>query len=448
MPRKKKETVKPVKYEKFTVKNSNFSARLCELINKYFEWVEMEETRKNRRYFHAIPQIVKYPTAKYYVTVGARSTGKTFEPVALGILSYIAGDGVFAYVRRYDRTITEKNMTALVGGMGKMLEYVTDGEYNKVAWWRGCWWLERWETDEETGTRNRAYRNPIPCGGAWSMNTWENDKGPDFGADKGGFSCILIDEFLSKGANYIPDEWGVVENVISSLIRDNVQKGTKVFMLANPVSKWKNPYFKAMGIKTDIYTEPGVHEIKFPLAEGQKKPMTVIFTYICAVLDRDGETATDVDPTMTDLYNEYFAFPNSKGKSMSITHGIWEMEDAATLPDKYLNDSITVKTVYFKSSEDEFFACDISKFMGTGQYYLYFYDPELIEIPDKHFYFTLLPEMEKYAIIAGGKDGKGNDNKVWARIKMIYNTNRLYYSDLEVADAWHGWIKEASKYIP
>lgn len=443
MPRKKKETVKPVTYEKFTVKNSNFSARLCELINKYFEWVEMEETRKNRRYFHAIPQIVKYPTAKYYVTVGARSTGKTFEPVALGILSYLAGDGVFAYVRRYDRTITSKNMEALVGGMGAMLDYVTDGEYNKVAWWRGQWWLERWERDEESGALARAYRNPIPCGGAWSMNTWENDKGPDFGADKGGFSCILIDEFLSKGANYIPDEWGVVENVISSLIRDNVQKGTKVFMLANPVSKWKNPYFKAMGIKTDIYTEPGVHEIKFPLAEGQKKPMTVIFTYICAVLDRDGETATDVDPTMTDLYNEYFAFPNSKGKSMSITHGIWEMEDAATLPDKYLNDSITVKTVYFKSSEDEFFACDISKFMGTGQYYLYFYDPELMEIPDKHFYFTLLPEMEKYAIICGQKG-----NKVWDRFLEVYHTNRLYYSDLEVADAWHGWVKEMKKYIP
>lgn len=443
MPRKKKETVKPVTYEKFTVKNSNFSERLCELINKYFEWVEMEETRKNRRYFHAIPQVVKYPTAKYYVTVGARSTGKTFEPVAFGILSYLAGDGVFAYVRRYDRTITEKNMTALVGGMGKMLEYVTDGEYNKVGWWRGQWWLERWERDEESGALTRAYRNPIPCGGAWSMNTWENDKGPDFGADKGGFSCILIDEFLSKGANYITDEWGVVENVISSLIRDNVQKGTKVFMLANPVSKWKNPYFKAMGIKTDIYTQPGVHEIKFPLAEGQKKPMTVIFTYICAVLDRDGETATDVDPTMTDLYNEYFAFPNSKGKSMSITHGIWEMEDAATLPDKYLNDSITVKTVYIKSSEDEFFACDISKFMGTGQYYLYFYDSELMEIPDKHFYFTLLPEMEKYAIICGQKG-----NKVWDRFLEVYKTNRLYYESLDIADAWHGWVKEMKKYIP
>ena len=273
------------------------------------------------------------------------------------------------------------------------------------------------------------------------MNTWENDKGPDFGADKGGFSCILIDEFLSKGANYIKDEWGCCENVISSLIRDNVHKGTKIFLLANPVSKWRNPYFSAMGIKSDIYEQPGVHEIKFPLAEGQKKPMTIIFTYICAVLDKDGETAKDVDPTMTALYNEYFAFPNSKGKSMSITHGIWEMEDAATLPEKYLNDSIVVKTVYIKSSEDDFFACDISKFMGTGQYYLYFYHCE--EIEEKRFYFTLLPEMEKYAIIAGQKE-----NKVWDRFLQVYHTNRLYYEDLEIADAWHGWVKEMKKYIP
>lgn len=436
-----KQTGKTVTYKKWTTRNCKFSKKLCDLLNKYFEWVDIQEKKKNRRYFHAVPQLVEYPDAKYYVTVGARSTGKTFEPLAFGILSYLAGDGVFAYIRRYDKSLSEKNMTALVGGMGAMLDYVTGGEYNKVSWWRGQWFLERWERDEESGALARAYRNPVPCGGAWSMNTWENDKGPDFGADKGGFSCILIDEFLSKGANYIKDEWGVCENVISSLIRDNIQKGTKVFMLANPVSKWRNPYFSAMGLKSDIYEKPGTHEIKFPLADGQKKPMTIIFTYICAILDKDGETAKDVDPTMTALYEEYFAFPNSKGKSMSITHGIWEMEDAASLPEKYLNDSITVKTVYIKSAEDEFFACDISKFMGTGQYYLYFYACN--EIAEKHFYFTLLPEMEKYAIIAGQKD-----NKVWDRFLQVYHTNRLYYESLDIADAWHGWVKEMKKYIP
>ena len=183
-------------YKKWTTSNSKFSEKMCNLLNRYFEWVEMQEKKKNRKYFHAIPQIDEYPDAKYYVTVGARSTGKTFEPLAFGILSYLAGEGVFAYVRRYDKTITEKNMQGLVGGMGKMIEYVTDGQWNKVTWWRGCWWIERWATDEATGISERVLRNPIPCGGAWSMNTWENDKGPDFGADKGGFSCILIDEFL------------------------------------------------------------------------------------------------------------------------------------------------------------------------------------------------------------------------------------------------------------
>ena len=187
-----KQTGKTVTYKKWTTRNCKFSKKLCDLLNKYFEWVDIHEKKKNRRYFHCVPQIVEYPDAKYYVTVGARSTGKTFEPLAFGILSYLAGDGVFAYIRRYDKSLSEKNMTALVGGMGAMLDYVTGGEYNKVTWWRGQWFLERWERDEESGALARAYRNPVPCGGAWSMNTWENDKGPDFGADKGGFSCILI----------------------------------------------------------------------------------------------------------------------------------------------------------------------------------------------------------------------------------------------------------------
>lgn len=441
MARKKKEAVPQKQYELFTEKNSKFSPKLCELLNKYFEWVDMTEKKKNRRYYHVIPDMCKYPDAKYYVTVGARSTGKTFEPLSFGLLSYLAGDGVFAYVRRYDKTISTKNMTALCGAQSKMLEYVTNGEYNKVAWWQGCFWLERWVKNPDTGTMEREFRNPIPCGGAWSMNTWENDKGPDFGADKGGFSCILVDEFLSKGAQYLKDEFGIFENVLSSLIRDNIQKGTKVFLLANPVSKWRNPYFSNMGIKSDIYEQPGVHEIKYPPAPGQKKPMTVIFTFICAVMDKNGEEAVDIDPNATALYNEYFAFPNSKGKSMSITHGIWEMEDAATLPEEYYDDSITVKTVYFKSSEDEFFACDFMKFLKTGQYFLYFYHADIIK--SKHFYFTLLPEMEKYAIIAGQVD-----NEVWKRFTTVYRTNRLYYENLEIADAFHGWIKECKKYTP
>ena len=51
--------------------------------------------------------------------------------------------------------------------------------------------------------------------------------------------------------------------------------------------------------------------------------------------------------------------------------------------------------------------------------------------------------MEKYAIIAGQKG-----NKVWDRFLEVYKTNRLYYESLDIADAWHGWVKEMKKYIP
>ena len=82
-----KQTGKTVTYKKWTTRNCKFSKKLCDLLNKYFEWVDMQEKKKNRRYFHSIPQIVEYPDAKYYVTVCARSTGKTFEPLSFGILS-------------------------------------------------------------------------------------------------------------------------------------------------------------------------------------------------------------------------------------------------------------------------------------------------------------------------------------------------------------------------
>lgn len=436
---RKKKTEQESHYERFTTANSGFSEKLCELVNKYLDWAELQEKEQNRKYCHPILNLQKYPNAKYEVFVGARSTGKTFEPLALAILMNLAGEGVFGYIRRYEKTITTKNMSDLCGAQGEMLNYVTEGEYNHVAWYQGRFWLERWRTNEETGVYEKEYRNPVPCGGAWAMNVWENDKGPDFSADKGGMSVIILDEFLSKGARYIDDEWAVFQNVTSSLIRNRVEKGTKIFLLANPVSKWRNPYFSNMGIRRDIFETPGTYELTYPKAPGQKKPMTAIFTYISATVDKDGN-AIDVDPARTQLYNEYFAFPNSRGKSMSITHGIWEMEDAATLPDKYINNSETKKTFYFKAAEDAIFGCSLCKYLTTNQYYLWFFDCE--EIPEDEWYFTLLPELEKRAIIALDPTAK-----LTPIFLDVYKSNRLFYENLDVADAFHGWIKDARKYI-
>lgn len=396
-----------------------------------------KKKQTERRYQEVEPILKKYPKARYYFLLGGRGTGKTFPVIRKCIKDNIDGKGVFGYVRRYKEDIKESQMLDLVSVHDEWLAEYTKGEWNHIAYWRSRFYLERWRIRDD-GTKEKEVRNPVPIGGVWAINTWEHDKGADFGKDKGGISNIVLDEALSKGGNYLNDEWGQFQNVIATLVRDRWEKDTKIWLLANPVSKWKNPYFSNMGIASKLLNEPGITEITYPNDKGTKA-MSAVFCYIAAVTDKNGNVV-DVDENRTNVYNTFFAFPNSKGKSQSITHGYWEMEDAATLPDKYLNDSELNRVIYFKATEEDFFQCNIMKYHGTNQYYLWFCSCD--EILPKHYYFTLLPEMERYAIIAGVKN-----HPLYQVFTELCKTNRLYYESAEIADAWHGWCHEARKYV-
>lgn len=392
-----------------------------------------------RRYNEIEPLLKKYPKARYYFILGGRGTGKTYPVIKKCIQDAIDGKGVFAYLRRYKDSLKEAAMKDLVSAHNDWIEEYTHGEWNRVGYYRSRWYLELYDVDPVSNVATRIRRSDKPIGGAWAINTYETDKGPDFAKDKGGIAHIIMDEALSKGADYLSDEWSKFQNVISSLVRDRWEADTKIWLLANPVTKWRNPYFTNMGITTKMFNEPGTTEITYPNEKGTKA-MSAVFQYIAAKTDADGNII-EIDENRTNVYNTFFAFPNSKGKNMSITHGFWEMEDSAHLPEKYLNDSELNRTIFFKATEEDFFACDIMKYFGTNQYYLYFRSCD--EIEEDHYYFTLLPEMEKYAVIAGVRT-----HPLYKVFMELYATNRLYYESNEIADAFHGWCKEAKKYTP
>lgn len=396
-----------------------------------------KKKESERRYFEVTPLRKKYPKARYYFLLGGRGTGKTFPTLRECIKDNLDGKGVFAYVRRYKESLREADLNDLVGAHNEWLNEYTKGEWNKIVYWRSRFYLERW-VHRDDGTYEKEERNPVPIGGAWALNTWEHTKGPDFAKDKGGIAHIVLDEALSKGADYLSDEWGMFQNIIASLVRDRWEKDTKIWLLANPVTKWRNPYMTNMGITTKLLESPGITEITYPTDRGGK-PMSAVFCYIAAKTDEQGNII-DVDENRTNVYNTFFAFPNSKGKAQSITHGFWEMDDSARLPDRYLNNSTVNRTVYFKATDEDFFACDFMKYHDTNQYFMYFYHCD--EIKPDHYYFTLLPEMEKYSVIANH-----TDHKLWKVFSQLYNTQRLFYEDNEVADAFHGWIKESKKRV-
>lgn len=391
-------------------------------------------SKKKRRYFEVSPIRAKYPKARYYYILGGRGTGKTYPVIKECIKDYFDGKGVFAYIRRYKESISGKNMTDLLSVHDKEVEEYSNGEWNHIAYWRGRFYLERWETDED-GISQRVDKLSTPIGGAWSMNTWETDKGPDFGADKGGISNIVLDEALSKAGQYLTDEWSIFQNVISSLVRDRWEQDTKIWLLANPISKWANPYFRNMGITKALLQNPGITEITYPDDNGNVA-MSAVFCYIAAETDSKGNVI-DIDENRTNVYNTFFAFTHSKGKSKSITHGYWEMDESSRLPSGAYDNSTKNRTIYL-IFEEEKLAVDVMRYDPSNVYYLFVYPTQ--KIREKTYYITLNTSLDKYAII-----GNTGVHPIWQLFMRIYKTGQVYYSDDSTADAFHGFIIESNK---
>lgn len=381
------------------------------------------------RYFEIKPILDKYPSARYYFLLGGRSTGKTYPTIKKAIEDALDGKGLFAYVRRHKESLMTANISATFSVHDKFIDEHTQGRWNHIAYYQRRFWLERWETNPETGVPEKLARDPRPIGAVFSLATWETDKGGDFGHDDG-IANIIIDEVLSKAGQYLPDEWSIVQNVISTLVRDRWEMDTKIFMLANPISKWANPYFRNMGISKKLLAKFGITEIQYPDDDGGIA-MTAIFIYM-------GATANDIDPNKQAVYNTFFAFTHSKGKSKSITHGYWEMDDSARLPGGVYSESTKNRTVYAIFGEEKL-GIDVMRYDAQSKYYLMIYP--VTEIRPKTYYMVLGTSLDKYAVV-----GRDDQHPITRLIMMIYNTGQVYYSDDSTADAWHGFLIERNKY--
>lgn len=377
----------------------------------------------SKQYFDVDKLLEEKPSARYYFLLSGRSRGKTYGVLRRSTKDQYAGLGLFAYIRRYDEEIKTKNVQELFSPQN--IDEITEGKYNKIAFWRGFFYFEKWEYDEEKGEVRRSYRNPDPCGVALALNTWERDKGQDIGAKYNGFKNIIFDEAIT-GMNYLTNEFQTFQQVISSLVRDRYEKDTKIWFLANPLSKWC-PYFPNLGITKEMISKPNQRfEISYP-----KTSMTTIFEYI--------GSPEEEESTPNKVYKAFFAFPNSETKSRSITEGFWELEDSMQLPSQVYKNSERKKTVLLYFGE-QWIKGEIMRYSETGVYYVV-WSPS--RAPKKsEYYFILNAVPDKYAII-----GTNTGHPYAELLNKIMKTNQIYYSDNTVADLFHGFIKEARKIV-
>lgn len=382
--------------------------------------------KKKKNYWEAEKILKDIPDARYYFALSKRGSGKTYSVLRCAIRDNYHGKGMFAYVRRHKEDVTTKNIQELFGPQN--IEELTEGHWNKITCWRGFFYYELWEPNEETGIMERVAKDPEPCGVVLSINTWESNKGQDIGAAHGGFAHIIFDEVIT-GQSYLTDEFQKFKNVISSLVRDRTEQDTKIWMLGNPLSKWC-PYFPEFGINKKMIAEPGHRfEITYP-----DTTMKLVFEYI-KVDEQEG--------AVDSVFDTFFAFPNSKSKSKSITEGFWELEDACHLPSGIYKDSELVKEAFMYFGET-WLRGQVMRYYNPftkGTTYYLNWSPSR-KPKSGEYYFILNAVPDKYAIV-----GTSTGHPIAKLFNDCIKRGQIYYSDNTVADMFHGFIKEANKIV-
>ena len=270
--------------------------------------VQNENAQKEMQMFYDIGPI-DATNAVYRMIIGQRSNGKTYSVCKHMVEDYFSKGYRSAYIRRWDEDIQPKHLASLFAPHYELIEQLSGGEYNSVAYRAKEFHLVH--LDEEGKVDKK---DPEAFCITASINTAEHTKGQD----RGEIHLILFDEFMTR-QGYLQNEFILYCNLLSSLIRN--REDAIVYMCANTVNRYC-PYFKEMGLK-DVDTMP----------QGQ----VYVYTYGNADLTVAVEYCDPVKATEK-VASKYFAFDNPQLEM--ITTGAWELMAYPRAPYKIFPEDI------------------------------------------------------------------------------------------------------------
>ena len=180
---------------------------------------------------HPIVEKAKELNCPYIAIIGGKGTGKTYGCVDYAIKDFFQPHSKrpFFYVRRYDKTFTPSICGNLVNSHRQDIINYSKGKYNKADL-RGKIFSLSNELVNATGMKKKINVEPIAY--CRSLNNVETETVDD----KGDISCIIYDEFLSRG-NELKDEFRAIQTVHSNAVRNRTDRFIPFFMLGNTVSR-------------------------------------------------------------------------------------------------------------------------------------------------------------------------------------------------------------------
>ena len=167
----------------------------------------------------------------FIAIIGGKGTGKTYGCIDYAIKDFFKGNSKrpFFYVRRFDKTFTSSICGNLVNIHRQDIINLSKGKYNKADL-RGKIYTLSNETVSSAGLKQK--KNTEIIAYCRSLNNVETETGDD----KGAISCIIYDEFLTRG-NELRDEFLKLNVLHSNATRNRTDRFVPMFLLGNTVSR-------------------------------------------------------------------------------------------------------------------------------------------------------------------------------------------------------------------
>ena len=294
---------------------------------KGFRQSKNKKTIKKPLLEHYDIQPIDDTGAVYRMIIGQRSNGKTYKCCRHIVEDYLKEGKRGAYVRRYEETLTPKNLGALFDPHNDFIKELSNGRYNCAVYRAKEYHL----VNMDMSTGDIIERDPVAFCVTAAINTAENTKG----MDRGPIYTIVFDEFMTR-VGYLNNEFVQFMNLLSSLVRD--RDDAVIYMLANTVNKYC-PYFKEMGLKN---------------IENLPKGEIALYTYGDSRLTVAVEVCDEVLATKK-VASKYFAFDNPQ--LQMITKGEWEFQIYPRAPYKIYAEDIVL--VFYIRFAENMLCCEI-----------------------------------------------------------------------------------------
>lgn len=351
----------------------------------------------NKRTGYIDYNVVFEPGVKIYMLLGQRSDGKTYGAIQDSIQAYAKTGIPSAYIRRFAESTTKSMLQDLTHPHGATIKKQTGGKYTASTYHAKRFYFDN------LGENPERDKNPFLY--VYALNTWENAKG----ADSGNFHNVIFDEYVSNN-KYLPNEYTIFENVLSSILRTRAD--SRLIMLGNPINQIC-PYFDEFNI------EP--HKLKPGDIVYRKSSNGAILKFIYV-------------PPMTEKHTTLHSIFDFN-KSGSITTGYWEYGDFPHIPSGTIKQSELIYSfaIMFRN---QFAVCE---FYQRGDILFCFWRPgnpdkimndrELLLYSDMHLFQPNVFTAFKRSTVTDLYDS-------------CVRSNRQYFSDNKTGNLVKNWYTD------